>query len=149
MGVLAAVRSVQMMALMGRRPNLLNVLGRQLRQPLGHAAAAAEGAAASSDLSELLGPPFTAGTTEERSKSFPAAAKGNLGGYCMVTDMVLLTDNLALLPAVTSLLLKQPTFAFSLSSGVDVSCQAVLMVCSLINKTSLPQRLYQIHMYVH
>lgn len=88
-GVLAAVRSAQMMALMERSLDLLDVVGHGPGQLLGHAAAAAEGAAASSDLSEPLGSPVPAGDVDYRSQDFSAAVKGNLGNCCMITGVIL------------------------------------------------------------
>ena len=70
MGVSAAVRSAQMMALIEQGLDFLDVLGHGLRQPLGHAAEAAEGAAASSDLSELLGCPVIPSNMIKRPKHF-------------------------------------------------------------------------------
>lgn len=87
--VLATVRSAQMMAVMERGLDLLDVLGHRLRQPLGHAAEAAEGAGASSNLGELLGTPVPASDVGKRRKNFAATVKNNLGEVCMITGVFL------------------------------------------------------------
>ena len=77
------------MALMKRGLYILDVLDHGLRQPLGHAAEAAEGATASSDLSELLGCPVPPSAVRNGPKNFAAAVTRSLGERCMITGALL------------------------------------------------------------
>ena len=89
MGVLAAVRSAQVMASMERGLNLLDGLGHGIFQPLGHAAEAAEATAAGSDLGELLGCSVLPSTVGKRPTKFAAAVKSSIGELCMITGALL------------------------------------------------------------